>query len=85
MVKEVFVFIVKYVFVVIYFYLGMIIFKLGNSKKVIVIFYIISSVIIGLFCIIVGLNKFFLLMKLLYFDEICLKGLMNDFNYFVMI
>lgn len=47
-VKEVLASTVKYAFVVIYFYLGMIIFKLGNSKKVIVTSYIISSVTIGL-------------------------------------
>ncbi|NGW45488.1 O-antigen ligase domain-containing protein, partial [Staphylococcus aureus] len=83
-VKEVLASTVKYAFVVIYFYLGMIIFKLGNSKKVIVTSYIISSVTIGLFCIIAGLNKSPLLMKLLYFDEIRSKGLMNDPNYFAM-
>ena len=83
-VKEVLASTVKYAFVVIYFYLGTIIFKLGNSKKVIVTSYIISSVTIGLFCIIAGLNKSPLLMKLLYFDEIRSKGLMNDPNYFAM-
>ncbi len=83
-VKEVLASTVKYAFVVIYFYLGMIIFKLGNSKKVIVTSYIISSVTIGLLCIIAGLNKSPLLMKLLYFDEIRSKGLMNDPNYFAM-
>ncbi len=43
-VKEVLASTVKYAFVVIYFYLGMIIFKLGNSKKVIVTSYIQADI-----------------------------------------
>ncbi|HHP7510729.1 TPA: O-antigen ligase family protein [Staphylococcus aureus] len=83
-VKEVLASSVKYAFVVIYFYLGIIIFKLGNSKKVIMTSYIISSIGIGFLCIIASFTNSPFLKQLLYFDDIRSKGLMNDPNYFAM-
>lgn len=83
-VKEVLASSVKYAFVVIYFYLGIIIFKLGNSKKVIMTSYIISSIGIGFLCIVASFTSSPFLKQLLYFDDIRSKGLMNDPNYFAM-
>lgn len=82
-VKEVLASTVKYAFVVIYFYLGMIIFKLGNSKSNRYLLYYkqcdYRSILYYSW-----FEQVPLLMKLLYFDEIRSKGLMNDPNYFAM-
>ena len=82
-VKEVLASTVKYAFVVIYFYLGMIIFKLVIAKSDRYLLYY-KQCDYGSILYYSWFEQVPLLMKLLYFDEIRSKGLMNDPNYFAM-
>lgn len=82
--KEILATSIKFAFVVIYLLIGSIILKLSNSRTIFLKSYVISSAMIGILCVFRSVFKTPLLMRLLFFDELRSKGLMNDPNYFAM-
>lgn len=82
--KEIIASTVKFSFVVVYFLLAYIIFNLNKYNMTFIRTYIMSSTIIGMFCVIGSQLKFGIIMNIFYFDEVRSKGLMNDPNYFAM-